>query len=119
MVLGIGLNVNRTYFPEDIASIATSMKLASGKEQPREQLAILLLREINQLTAYWQQDYFNIVDGLRERSALIGRDIRASLDQKEVTGRAVDLNDEGHLVIVLGDGSRLTLSSAEQVRALD
>lgn len=118
MVLGIGLNVNRSFFPDEIADIATSLKLVSGREQPREQLAILLLREINQLTAHWEHGYARIIDGLRERSALIGGDIRASVDQREVIGRAVDLNEEGHLVIVLADGSRLALSSAEQVRAL-
>ena len=116
MVLGIGLNVNGSYFPDEIASIATSLRLSSGKEQPRERLAIAFLQEFNRLVPQWQQDYGQIVQGIRERSLLLGRAIRARMDDGEVSGQAVGLNEEGHLLLKLADGSDMVLSSAEQVR---
>lgn len=38
MIAGIGLNVNQTVFPEDLRSIATSLRLETGREQPKETL---------------------------------------------------------------------------------
>jgi biotin-(acetyl-CoA carboxylase) ligase len=38
------------------------------------------------------------------------------VDGREIYGRAVDLDAEGHLLLALPDGSVITLSSAEGVR---
>jgi biotin-(acetyl-CoA carboxylase) ligase len=53
---------------------------------------------------------------VRRRSWLIGKTIRATAGGGEVFGRAADLNHEGHLVLVLPDGSSRALSSADDVR---
>lgn len=47
VIAGIGINVNQSHFPVDVAAIATSIRIASGREQPREQLLIALLDEID------------------------------------------------------------------------
>ena len=43
IVAGIGTNVNQADLPPDIATIATSLRLASGRPHSREQLLIRLL----------------------------------------------------------------------------
>lgn len=42
-IAGIGINVNQSEFPEEIAGIATSLRAASGRTHSREQLLIHLL----------------------------------------------------------------------------
>ncbi|WP_166442670.1 biotin--[acetyl-CoA-carboxylase] ligase [Phragmitibacter flavus] len=118
MVLGIGLNINRSSFPEELTPIATSLRLSLGpsQPQPRERIAITLLKQLNQLTPFWQDSHEVIIQGIRERSLLIGRAIRAKLDDHEISGQAIALNDEGHLIVAPASGPTFTLTSAEQVR---
>lgn len=42
-VVGIGINLNQTEFPPEIAAVATSVRLATGQEQSREALLLALL----------------------------------------------------------------------------
>lgn len=47
-VVGIGINVNHDSFPPEIAPFATSLRLATGKPQPREALLLALLRSFHE-----------------------------------------------------------------------
>ena len=119
IVLGIGLNVNTTDFPDDIRSGATSLlrELKPGCALVcRESLAVTLLDTLNTELARIDREFVAAMDEVRARSWLIGKTIRATADGREVFGRAADLNHEGHLVIVLPDGSSRSLSSADDVR---
>mgnify|MGYP002479075050 CR=1 FL=1 len=55
---------------------------------------------------------------VRERSWLLHRQIRAQAPHGEVFGRVLDLDEEGHLLLELADGSVQTLASADHVRAV-
>ncbi len=63
VVVGIGINVNQTAFPEDLASLATSLRIESGRAWPRQTLLLALLsalhREVDSLATG--------VEGLLER----------------------------------------------------
>ena len=63
VIVGIGIDVNQTAseFPVEIQSTATSLKLATGKNISRTDLAITILRELD-------QDYSRIAGG---KSAII------------------------------------------------
>ena len=45
-VIGIGINVNQQLFPGEIAQLATSLKIETGKEWPRTELLIALLESL-------------------------------------------------------------------------
>lgn len=119
LVLGIGLNVNATSFPPELQGTATSLL----RELPthvqaldRETLAAALLNELRRVLDLWSDGFTEAVDQVRARSLLLGKQIRASVEGREVTGRVLDLNHEGHLVLQLLDGSSQALSSAAEVR---
>lgn len=46
-VVGIGINVNQTKMPSSIASIATSLRMISGRVHSRTDILVRLLRHIN------------------------------------------------------------------------
>ena len=48
VVIGIGINVNHQAIPEELRSIATSLRLESGKIHSRAQILVTLLRAIEQ-----------------------------------------------------------------------
>lgn len=119
LVLGVGLNVNTTSFPPEIRDTATSLLRelpAYVQSLDREMLAAALLNELARAMELWGEGFTEAVAQVRTRSLLLGRQVRATLEGREVTGKVLDLNHEGHLVLQLLDGSSQTLSSAAEVR---
>lgn len=119
IVLGIGINVNTTEFPGELHTSATSLlrELKPGCAAiARENLGATVLNTLHSELARIDHQFVAAMDEVRARSWLIGKTIRATADGREVFGRATDLNHEGHLVIVLPDGSSRALSSADDVR---
>ncbi|QHN02166.1 biotin--[acetyl-CoA-carboxylase] ligase [Granulicella sp. WH15] len=69
-VIGIGINVNHAAFPEELEALATSLRIAAGKEMRREELLAALLRGLDrELTA---------LDTLEGRTSLLERFAAAS-----------------------------------------
>ncbi len=117
LVLGMGVNVNETAFPPELKDTATSLRLAAGgKGFDRNPLAISLLRQLGILAGQWDAGYAQVIEQVRPRSWLLGRRIMARMDGQWVQGMALDLNDEGHLLVQQEGGDPLVLASAEQVR---
>lgn len=119
LVLGIGLNVNTTTFPAELQSIATSLLRelpATIREIDREALAASLLNELSSIMTKWQHEFHEVIDEVRTRSVLAGKNVRALVNDTAIYGRVIDINHEGHLVLRLVDGSAMTLSSAAEVR---
>ena len=119
LVLGIGLNVNAIAFAPELEDTAISLLKAlppTLREIDRESLAVAVLVELRQAFALCEHDYATALAEVRERSLLIGKTIRARVNESVVHGRVLDLNHEGHLVLQLADGSITHLSSAAEVR---
>lgn len=118
LVLGIGLNVNTLTFPPDLPATSLLKQLASPtlREIDRNALGARLLESLHHEFQRLEDDFSASVAEVRERSWLIGRQIRARAPQGEVSGRVLDLNEEGHLILEFPDGSTRTLTSADEVR---
>lgn len=119
LVLGIGLNVNATSFPPELQGVATSLLRelpAHVQALEREPLAAALLCELDRAMHLWGDAFTEAVGEVRSRSLLLGKQVRAVVDGREVSGKVLDLNHEGHLVLQMMDGSSQTVSSAADVR---
>ncbi|MCB1208670.1 MAG: biotin--[acetyl-CoA-carboxylase] ligase [Verrucomicrobiales bacterium] len=121
IVLGIGINVNSRHFPPELNATSLLAGLtphSAIQEIDRTALGLQLLRQMNHFLKDLDADFADHTQEVRNRSWLLGRQIRAMVDGAEVFGRAIDLDHEGALVLALSDGSHRTLSSAENVRAV-
>ena len=117
VVVGMGINVNWPEdLPDELASIATSLNHHCGGEIDREELLVAHLRGLE-----------GILDGLaseegrealllryRHLSSTLGRMVRAELGSGSLTGTAVDLTPEGHLLVELG-GEQIAISAGDVV----
>lgn len=118
LILGIGLNVNTLEFPPGVTATSLLDELHSPAlaELDRNALAHRLLESLHEQFQRVDDAFSGAIAEVRERSWLIGRQIRARTPRGEVFGRVLDLTEEGHLVLEFPDGSTHTLSSADEVR---
>lgn len=120
LVLGIGLNVNTLDFPSELSATSLLQKLSSPvlREIDRNALAKRLLECLHAEFQRLDDDFSAAIAEVREQSWLLHRQIRAQTPQGEVFGRVLDLDEEGHLLLQLADGTVQTLASADHVRAV-
>lgn len=120
LVLGIGLNVNTLDFPSELSATSLLQKLASPvlREIDRNTLAKRLLECLHAEFQRLDDEFSAAIAEVRERSWLLHRQIRAQALHGEVFGRVLDLDEEGHLLLELADGTLQTLASADHVRTV-
>ncbi len=110
VILGIGINVGAMTFPKDLEGIATSIENECGIAIPRCQLIAEICNQIELL--YPQLVTGEFFQENRARSCVIGREVTVIRGDERYTAKALDINDEGYLVVDTGEGIRV-LDSGE------
>lgn len=116
LIMGIGINVNheQTDFSDDIQSIATSLKLATGKTVDRAALVARILYYLELYSKMYVEDGFrNIKSEWECYSCTLGRRIRATTIRETFVGEAIELTDDGVLKIRLDNGEVKGVYSAD------
>jgi BirA family biotin operon repressor/biotin-[acetyl-CoA-carboxylase] ligase len=107
-IVGIGVNVYKRDFSDEISSIATSIEDATGKRISREELISTLIKEMLSL-----RDFASDIEYYREHSSVIGKDITVFRGGECFDAHALDVTDDGELSVRLSDGSEVLLFSGE------
>lgn len=117
LVCGLGINVNQAQFPPDIAEIATSLRIASGREISRERLLIELLPAIDRYLAILATEGKEAVLRLFSHASSFVSGRRVVVDQSGAVlrGTTAGLDADGFLILQQDDGTR-TLILAGGVR---
>jgi BirA family biotin operon repressor/biotin-[acetyl-CoA-carboxylase] ligase len=109
IIVGVGINANhrRRDFPPEISKSATSLRAELKKE-------LLRVDFLRRFLSNFEKDYrrFN-KSGLRllrkkilHYSNLVGRKVRLNLSGKIISGKAVDIDKNGNLVMETSEGVR-------------
>jgi len=108
VVAGIGINVNHTAFPEEIASTATSLRLAAGRECSREDLLVELLPAIDRFAAVLSEEGSEAILRLfsAASSYVSGRRVVVDQGARLIQGVTEGLDPSGYLVVRGDDGRR-------------
>jgi BirA family biotin operon repressor/biotin-[acetyl-CoA-carboxylase] ligase len=112
-VVGIGLNVNFDVgaVPE-IRESATSVSLELGRDFPRQELLLALLRELDDLYLALRRGQ-SLREEWRGRLETLGRWIRVTGRGGVEEGWAEDVDEGGRLLLRRADGSLVALSEGE------
>jgi len=98
-ILGIGVNLGQREFPPELAGIATSVALETGRSVDRDAMLAVLLEEFDAWRARLEGEGFaRVRERWRALSDTLGR--RVTVDA--VTGVAQDLDHDGALLIDVG-----------------
>ncbi len=113
-VTGVGLNVAQTCFDEEIAHKATSICLETGKEIDINKLFAVILRYIEKEL---KENNFKISEkALEEYTAMcatLGREVDFFRNGEKISGKAVEIDVNGELVVRLADLSLYKVNSGE------
>lgn len=116
VILGIGINVNQTEddFPDELKTIATSLKIELGLSINRAELIAKTLQFLEQYTELYVSHGFNPIKLLWEGySNTAGRRIRAVMFNETIEGTALGISNEGVLELRLDDGTIRGIFSAD------
>ncbi len=120
IVVGVGINVNNSAFPEDIADVATSLYLETGVRHNRAALIEKVLEHFEHYYAVFleTEDLSGLVREYDESLANSGKKVRV-LDPKEpFEGVAEGITNRGELIVKTEEGSRLVSSGEVSVRGI-
>ena len=105
VVCGIGINVNTESFDKEIEHRATSMYIESGVKYRRDEIIARLMNEFEYYYKKFLNDGLNaILDEYKEYCVTIGRNVSVIFKKETVTGTAVDVDENGALVVDTADG---------------
>jgi BirA family transcriptional regulator, biotin operon repressor / biotin---[acetyl-CoA-carboxylase] ligase len=119
IVVGIGINVNQTHFPGDLAQSATSLQLTTGTEWSRVELCAALLksleREYHTLLAD-REAHSDILRRFEERSSSArGRQVRVE-ENGGFEGVTEGLDPRGFLRVRAKEGLRVVYSGTVRLK---
>ena len=107
LIIGIGINLNNTDFPEDIPG--TSYFTETGKKINRFDF---LEKFLEIFDAIYDMDF---LDEYRRYSSTIGSRVTIK-NGDDLTGIALDIDNEGRLLLKLNNGKKIKIYSGEILR---
>jgi BirA family transcriptional regulator, biotin operon repressor / biotin---[acetyl-CoA-carboxylase] ligase len=118
VVVGVGVNVRWPGdLPEELAATATALNHLVDAPVDRADLLVAYLRRLDgrygDLVAAGSTAA--LLPAWRDRSATLGRRVRVDLGASDVEGTAVDVTDDGHLVVETAEGERRTFAVGDVV----
>ena len=105
-VIGIGINVGESDFPEEIQDIAAALPL---NEKEKEDLFFSVLNNIETVLT---ENKKTILSYLKEKSIVLGKDIRF-FGATDGEGTAIDLDGNGGLVVLTRENETIILTGGE------
>ncbi|WP_313568505.1 biotin--[acetyl-CoA-carboxylase] ligase [Acetoanaerobium noterae] len=113
IVLGVGINVSGLEFPNELKNIATSLKL-EGYDVKKLNIIWQFIYEFEILyNLYLNENTSEVVNILRNNSSVIGKQINVHYMNEIESAIAVDINNQGALIIKTQEGEVKELSSGE------
>lgn len=111
VILGIGINLSTSEFPSELEEIACSLQNGKQSGVIRNQVIAELLQELSGYKGTIQKGDF--LSHYKNRSAVIGKQVQFTQQNKTFLATAVNIDNTGGLVVRFGDGTEQTLTSGE------
>lgn len=111
-IVGIGINCLQKDFSGELANIATSLS-AAGRQVSPDTLAAAMVEALYRMDAHLLTEKAQLMDAYRKACVTLGQDILIHRGGTVTAGKALDIDDDGGLIVRLPDGSQITVNSGE------
>ncbi len=115
-VIGFGINVNNgsADLPEDIRVNASSLLMELKKPVDRTKLVIEIFSELERVYHRFQREDFPVIlEQWRHYSSTLGQRVRIWQKDEATEGIAVDLSDDGGLLLKLEGGKQIVVHAGD------
>lgn len=102
VILGIGVDVNQDAgeLPAELRKTATSLRIATGEWVSRAELAVAILRALDDDYArICAGEFAALADEWESHCATIGKSVTVLIGDRRIRGRAESLDDDGALLL--------------------
>ena len=99
VVIGIGINANQTYFPDDFGIPPTSLKIETDQTIDRERLLAETLVNIEDIIKRINESPATVVQDWRSKCKMIGDNIMITDGENTKSGIFDDIDEEGFLLL--------------------
>lgn len=116
VVVGIGINANvdRKELPKEVAETAITLKEVLGWEINKNELLCHSLKQLETYYKMLKEGKFNLIlEEWRELALFLGKEIEVTSLNERMRGKAIDVDEDGTLILELKDGTRLKVVSGE------
>lgn len=116
VIIGIGINCcqKEADFAPEIRSIAGSLSMVTGEEIDRAAVAAAMMEALFRMDQILLTEKSCILDRYRKDCITIGQEISLLRVGEEVRhGKAIDMDEEGALIVEFSDGHLETVNSGE------
>jgi BirA family biotin operon repressor/biotin-[acetyl-CoA-carboxylase] ligase len=100
--IGMGINVNND--PSAAEPGASSLKKIAGREISRKDLLARFLETFSDCMK--KADFENVISEWKKHTVTLGRQVRIVTQREESKGLAVDVDENGALILELADGTQ-------------
>ena len=121
IIMGIGVNtgIKKNEFPEDFREGATSF-LNEGINVSRKDLLAAILGELEKEYSIAQDEGFDkVLDDWRALSVTLGQEVRVIFGDDSYTGKAVDIDRDGCLLVNTGSEVKRVIAGDVSIRPVD
>lgn len=117
IVIGIGINVNQQAedFPAELRETAVSLRMVKGEPLRRAPVIQQVLADFEPLYEEYVREggFAALREAWKEGSITLGKEVRAITPRGEIIGQAMDIDEEGALIVQKTDGTLERIHSAE------
>lgn len=121
IIMGIGINtgIKKNEFPEDFREGATSF-LNEGINVSRKDLLAAIFGELEKEYSIAQDEGFDkVLDDWRALSVTLGQEVRVIFGDDSYTGKAVDIDRDGCLLVNTGSEVKRVIAGDVSIRPVD
>jgi BirA family biotin operon repressor/biotin-[acetyl-CoA-carboxylase] ligase len=118
LVLGLGVNANIQIrcLPRPLRAVSTSLSHELGREIDRTLLTKRIIQEMDNSYQRFESGHASVLLGEAKRlCSTLGRVVRVSTAEGKFVGRALDLGDDGQLLVRLSSGVTVPSYAADVV----
>lgn len=121
IVVGVGINVNisRDEFPEEIRPVAASLSEINGEPLSRVKLFRAVIEEFDKLYLKINESGFDeVLKRWKKYNITLGKTVKviSATDGSSFTGKAIDLDAEGALIVDTKEGRRTVYAGDVSIR---
>ena len=114
VITGIGINVDHTSFPEEIAFKATSLLLETGRHIDKNEFLACVLEHLeNEFVKNNLEFTPTALSEYTDLCATVGRSVTFQRGTRRISGMAVGVSEHGELKVMMSDGTICLVNSGE------